>query len=660
MNSRLLLILLATAPTVTTVLSGQAPPRATRRTVPITNTFRAGLVAGTRDSSGRPGPRYWQLRTDYVIQAQLESTTGTVEGQGRVTITNPSDSALSVVVLRLYQNRFTASGIRARTPPSVTDGIRLTRLLANGAVVDLNKLIPPGAAPLTVRVPLGTPIPAHGSGVLEVDWTVAIPDIPERLGGARGGRRGSRLFQVAQWYPQVAKYDDLRGWDLEPHLGASEFYNNFGAFDVTLDVPSTWLVGATGTLANAGEVLSPAIRERLSHALDSDSTIAIVMAEERGVAVSSMGGGDIVLRGPGPGNIDRARWRFVADTVNDFAWAASPDYVWDATRATIPGRGPIPVHLFYLPEHDRYRATGPFARHALEFYSRLWFPYAFPQFTQVDGPEGGMEYPMLTFSGPGFGVTDHEIGHEWWPMMVGVNETWYGWMDEGFDQYMNILSDAAFRRVAPVLDALGGSFGQTAGAETQAPMMWDNNYGGAFTSYVTYQKAPMMLSMLGAIVSDSAVALAMQAYARDWRFRHPSPWDFMFAMNRELRQDLGWFWYSWLFTTESADGSVSSVTTRAGRTLVTVAQAGEMPSPVVLRVEFAATGPPIRPMRNAVIDGNVATVTWPVSVWFGGARSFVAPLAFGGRKIERIVLDPQRRFPDRDFTDNVWPREPTP
>lgn len=645
------------------VLPAQAPtpPRAIRRTVPITNTFRAGLAAGTRDSSGRPGPRYWQLTTDYLINAQLDGATGTVAGQLRVTITNPADSALNAVVLRLYQNRFTASGIRARTPPAVTDGISLTRLLANGAVVDVKQLIPPGTAPLTVRVPLETPIPARGSGVLEVDWTVAVPDIPVGgRGGARGGRRGRRLFQVSQWYPQVAKYDDLRGWDLEPHLGASEFYNNFGAFDVTLEVPSTWLVGATGTLANAAEVLNPEIRDRLSHVLESDSTLTIVSTAERGQSLVTVPGTDIVLRGQTPVGDGRTRWRFVADTVNDFAWATSPDYVWDATRATIPGRGPVPVNLLYLPEHDRYRTTGPMARHALEFYSRLWFPYAFPQFTQVDGPEGGMEYPMLTFSGPGFGVTDHEIGHQWWPMMVGVNETWYGWMDEGFNEYMNILSDAAFRRVPPVLDTLGGSFGETAGTETQAPMMWDNNYGGTFTSYVTYDKAPMMLSMLGAIVGDSAVARAMQAYARDWRFRHPSPWDFMFAMNRELGQDLGWFWYSWLFTTESVDGSIASVTTRPGRTVVTVAQAGEMPSPVVLRVEFAATGPPIQPMSNAVLDGNVATVTWPVSVWFGGARSFVARLAFGGRKIDRIVLDPQRRFPDRDFTDNRWPREPAP
>jgi hypothetical protein len=221
---------------------------------------------------------------------------------------------------------------------------------------------------------------------------------------------------------------------------------------------------------------------------------------------------------------------------------------------------------------------------------------------------------------------------------------------------MNILSEAAFRNTPAILDTLGGSAGAAAGVEAQAPMMWDNNYGGTFAGYVTYSKAPMMLSMLGAIVGDSAVTRAMHAYADAWRFRHPSPWDFMFAMNRELKRDLGWFWYYWLFTTESVDGSIARAESKGGKTLVTVRQDGEMPSPVVLRVEFAAEGPAIRPMRNALITGTTATVTYPVDVWFGGSRVYTVALDTGRRKIVRITLDPGYRFPDRDRKDNVWPR----
>ena len=637
-------------PLFAATLAAQTSDRAIRRTIPITRSFERGLAAGTRDSTGRPGPRYWQLRVDYRINARLEPELGQVSGTSVISITNPSSTRLDSVALRLYQNRFTATGTRVRNPPSVTAGMRLTRLVANGGVVDsLDQLAPPWATPTVVLVPLTTPIPAGGSGTLEVGWVAEVPNVPEgRRGAARGGRRGSRVFQVAQWYPQVAKFDDLRGWDLEPHLGASEFYNNYGSYDVTLDLPAGWLVGATGTLQNPAEVLSPMVRQRLARVTESDSQQVIVGPSERGVGGATRDG-------------DRLAWHFAADSVNDFAWAASADYLWDATRATIPGQGTIPVNLFYLPEHQRYLQTGAMARHALEFYSALWFPYAFPQFTQVDGPEGGMEYPMLTMSGPNFGVTDHEIGHQWWPMMVGTNETWYGWMDEGFNDYMNILSGADFRNQPAVLDSLGMSFGETALAESQAPMMWDNNYGGPFTTYVTYDKASMMLSMLGGIVGDSTVVRAMRSYAQTWRFRHPSPWDFMFAMNRELGRDLGWFWYYWLFTTETSDGGIARVEQRGSRTRVTVRQGGEMPAPVVLRVEFAADGPPPQARtRNAVIDGRTALVTWPVDVWFSGRRSFVAEFDFGPARIERILLDPGARFPDRDPTDNVWQRPRSP
>ena len=621
------------------------PARAVRRTIPITRAFEHGLRAGTRDSTGRPTARYWQLRTDYTIDARLDPVTATVSGREKVTITNPSDSALRFLVVHLDQNQFAPNVAREAPVAGITTGIHLTRVVVNGDVVDL-------AAPAAARwatqtvvgVPLKTPIPAHGTGTFEAEWSFEVPLVAPPTRGDRMGRWGNRLFQVAQWYPQIAVYDDLRGWNAEPYLGASEFYNNFGSFDVRLDLPAGWLVGATGVLANADSILTPGVRERLARATASDTQIVIVDTAGRGAGRATVAG-------------DRLTWHFRADSVADFAWAASNEFVWDATRATIPGRGVIPIDILYLPEHDAYRRTGAFARHALQFYSKLWMPYAFPHFTQVDGPEGGMEYPMLTMSGPGFGVTDHEIGHQWWPMMVGVNETWYGWMDEGFNQYMNIVSAAAFRDTTAALDGLGQSYGRMSGNEAEAPMMWNANYGGPLYAFTTYGKAPMMLSALGGVVGDSAVQRAMSVYAKDWKFRHPSPWDYMFAMNRELHRDLGWFWYYWLFTTESVDGSIAGVTTARGRTTVTVRQDGEMPSPVVLRVELAPGGRPVPPRANARVRGDTVTFTWPADVWFGGSRTYAAVLDVGGRRITRIILDPAGRFPDRDPSDNTWPRQ---
>ena len=243
-------------------------------------------------------------------------------------------------------------------------------------------------------------------------------------------------------------------------------------------------------------------------------------------------------------------------------------------------------------------------------------------------------------------------------MVVSNNETWYGWMDEGFNQYMNILSDADAAGTRPVLDGLGQSYGRTAGNEAEPPMMWNANYAGPqFYGFTTYSKTPLMLSMLGGIVGDSAVQRAHREWANAWRFKHPSPWDYMFYMNRALKQDLGWFWHAWLFGTEGVDGRIASVTRQGFRTRVTVAQDGNMPAPIVLDVTFAPTGPAIKPMKNAVMrDATTARVTIPVDVWFDGRRSHPVDLVFGGRAIERITLDPQNRFPDRTPADNRWNR----
>jgi hypothetical protein len=243
-------------------------------------------------------------------------------------------------------------------------------------------------------------------------------------------------------------------------------------------------------------------------------------------------------------------------------------------------------------------------------------------------------------------------------MTVSNNETWYGWMDEGFNQYMNMLSDADLAQRAAVLDGVGQAYGQVSGNELESPMMWPANYQADFYGFTTYGKTPQMLSMLGALVGDTAVQRAMSQWARAWRFKHPTPWDYMFYMNNALGRDLGWFWYSWLFTTDAVNERIVSATTGTdGRTMVVVRQDGEMPSPVVLKVEFAPTGPSIARMANAqMLDNTTAIVSWPVDVWFNGNRTFAATLDFGPRSIQRITLDPFRRFPDRDARDNVWPR----
>ncbi|HEX3867485.1 MAG TPA: M1 family peptidase, partial [Gemmatimonadaceae bacterium] len=400
-----------------------------------------------------------------------------------------------------------------------------------------------------------------------------------------------------------------------------------------------------GVLRNPNEVLSQIARVRLSHVLESDSTITIVGEDETGPGRATAPGARLV-------------WHFVADTVNDFAWATAKNFVWEATRATIPGRGPMPVNIYRQPGHAaQYAQAGPILRHALEFYSKMLMPDPFPQHTMVDGPDNGMEYPMLVMSNDG--PADHETEHQWAPMAVSTNETWYGWMDEGFNQYMNILSDADTKHEPPNLNGRGQSYGRTSGDEHEGPLMWDANYGGPSYSFQAYGKTPLMLSMLGGIVGDSAVWRAQSEYTRAWRFKHPSPWDYMFFMSRALQRDLGWFWYAWAFTTESVDGSIQSVTPNGSHTTVVVREDGQMPSPVILKVELGPGSGTVSMPNAKMIDGRTAMITYPVDVWFGGSRTFSADLDVGGRTVTKVTFDPGCRFPDHDPSDNVWPREPS-
>jgi hypothetical protein len=658
------------ASAATTLSSGATPaaarqqepaavPRAIRRDVPLTNAIRAAMADGTRDFSGRPGPAYWQLQTDYTIAARLDPATQTITGGETILIHNNSPDELSEIVLRLDHNIFRATVPRGfSVPAETTEGMVVTRLSVDGQEVDLSatparggrggrggprRLGVAGLDQTLATISLASPIAPRSTATLEIEWRTKLPGGPDGRGHRMTQRWDDTLFQPTQWFPRLAKYDDLRGWDTSVYLGPAEFYNNFGRFDVRIDVPAGWIVSGTGILRNPEEVLTTAARERLSRVLDSDQITTIVGPDEVGPGQATAAG-------------DRLVWHFVADMVNDFAWATAEKYVWQATRATIPGKGPIPIHMVFLPERaNLFANAGPITRHALEFYSDLWVPYPFPQLTLQDGPSAGMEYPMVINSNQG--AADHEAAHQWWPMMLGTNETWYGWMDEGFNQYMNVLSAAHWRDTEPDLDGIGQSYGRVSGDESEPPMMWAANYGGPMYGFQTYSKTPLMLSMLGGIVGDEAVQRAIAGYAEAWSFKHPSPWDFVFFMNDALDRDLGWFWYYWLWTTESVDGSIEDVSTSGARTTVTVRQDGQMPSPVVLEVKLASSGPAIERMSNArMIDATTAIVTWPVDVWFDGSRTFAAELDFGGRAIERITFDPARRFPDRNPADNVWPR----
>lgn len=598
------------------------------RHIPMTPMIRRAHAAGTRDSTGTPGRRYWQNRADYRIVVSLDPATATIRGEETIVYRNNSPDSLSTIVLRLFQNYFRPEVARNDYVTDITEGMVIEQLAVNGskAAFAPRPKLDPNA---TVQViPLARAIPAGGSATIHVVWRSKVPNVERGVRGQRMGRWENDLFQLAQWYPQVAMYDDLRGWNDDIYRGDSEFYNEYGSFDVRITVPAGFLVGATGTLQNPSAVLSKQTRDRLAIARRSDTTVHVVTPAERGAG-----------EGRGTAAGDKLTWHFTSELTNDFAWAAARTYAYDAGIALAPDT--VMIHTLFDPARDYSKTTG-YAKFALEWHAKKLMPYGFPALWIVDGPEGGMEYPMIIFNGPGFGVTNHETTHQWFPMMVATNENWYGWMDEGFAGYLNRFARIDFDGTAPDAMEFGAGYRRVAGSELEAAMMWPGDLSGPNYSTHTYGKMPVVLRALGAMVGDSAVIAAMGDYAKAWQWKHPSPWDFYFFMNRRLGYNLDWFWHQWMFTTGTVDQGIASVTVEAGRTRVTVSDRGEMAMPVILGVEYT--------------DGTIDTILRPVDMWFGGARTATIDVPGGGRGIRRLMIDPENRFQDLRRADNVWPR----
>ena len=618
---------LPAAPALLLVLLAPSLPaqRPVTRQIPLGTTIERAYAAGTRDSTGSPGRNYWQQRVDYSIRATLDVDSAILHGSESITLHNTSPDTLSSIVLRLYQNYFRAESERNDYVTDITDGVTVEHLAIDGATLSISDSAAYSVDGTLARVRPPAPVLPGATARIEVVWRFAVPNVPEGERGERMGRYGHELYQIAQWYPQVAMYDDLRGWDLSQYLGKGEFYNQFGSFDVEITLPAGWLVGATGTLANADQVLSPTVRRRLAMALSADTTVHVVTAAERGAGKATAAGPSLT-------------WRFTAPLVNDFAFATSKEFVFDATHALAPDT--TLVQVLYLPEHERYAGSAQLARFALEHHSKLVMPYAFPQATIADGPETGMEYPMIIFSGPGFGVVTHELGHEWFPMMVGSNETWYGWQDEGINEYIDGSAAEDYNRKPTDWTREGGDYRRIAGSELEPDMMWPTDFAGPYYSIQAYTKAPLALHALGGIVGDSAVHAALAGYARAWRYKHPSPWDFFMFFDHQLGRDLGWFWNSWWFTTQTFDQGIVDVKRSGGALTLTVADHGSMPMPVIARIDFG--------------DGSSRVVTRPASVWFSGTRTTTLALPLRGKRVARIILDPENRFQDLNRADNEW------
>jgi len=405
--------------------------------LPVDAAFERAVSRGMRTKSGAPGPKYWQQWTDYRLQAELNPISKRLTGQGSLTYHNRSPDALEEVYVQLLHNLF-APGARHNTDvPWSVEGVGLDRVVAQGQ--QLKPVDKEGVGyqveGTVMRIRLPQPVPAGGSVTMEFSWRLRIP--PD--GAPRGGQDGE-VYYINYWYPQMAVYDDLNGWQIDQYLGNAEFYMGYGNYDVALTLPEGWLATSTGTLTNAAEVLSAQTRSRLDSAQHSAGIVRVVGEADRKAGTSTA-----------IGTNGKLTWRFHADSVRDVSWATSSKYLWDATNAAVgdvnaDGRpDTTAINAFYRPElrASHWDQSARYSRHSIEFFSRYILPYPYPHMTAVDGPTscGGMEYPMMTCIGGQwdtlglYEVTTHEIGHMWFPMLVGSDEKRYAWMDEGLTQF---------------------------------------------------------------------------------------------------------------------------------------------------------------------------------------------------------------------------------
>jgi hypothetical protein len=591
-----------------------------------------------RSAAGKPGPQYWQQRVDYRIDATLDPDRNELWGQERITYANRSPDTLTYIWMHVEQNICAAGSItnKLNQPPlvfgaSVFDfsckgfagGDSIQSLSISGQAA---KYFVDGT---TMRVDLATPLPPGGTTTIDVAWKFPIPE----YAAGRMGRDGT-LYEIAQWYPRVAVYDDVRGWNHEPYIGSGEFYLEYGRFDVSLTLPARFIVAATGRLQNPEQVLTAAQRERLARALQSAQPIAVIAANEVGQPSTR------------PTQTGTLTWRFSADSVRDFAFAASPAVRWEAS-----GYDGILINTLYRPNATFWQEANKMARAAIQHFSEQWFPYPYSHATTIEGPIEGMEYPMLTFVPKGVSREDlqwvlmHEFGHEWFPMIVGSNERLYPWMDEGFNSFIDLEGAQRYFAGTPYADTVAINllhlYEEHAIEGKEQPLSL-RPIEVHDVAWYAYKKPELMMHLLRyEVLGKDRFDAAFRDYIRTWAFKHPTPEDFFRSMRNHSGMELDWFWRGWIYTTARLDQSVEAIATRAdGGQNVVIANNGSMIMPMELKLTYA--------------NGNTETVRLPIDMWNLGSRFEYRVAA--GKKVTAAEVDPRRVYPDTNRANNRWPR----
>ncbi|WP_349779842.1 M1 family aminopeptidase [Xanthomonas sp. WHRI 7065] len=602
-----------------------------------------------RSGSGVPGPLFWQNRADYTLNASIDPATHTLTGEAAIHYTNRSPDTLDVLWLQLDQNIYRADARAAASRPSrrtqFTDGMQI----ASVEIDDGGRRQPAHFVVDDTRMRVDLPQPLAGQGkalTVHVRYRYTIP-------GTWGGRtavsasKQGEIYEIAQWYPRMAVFDDLRGWDTQPYLG-SEFYLEYGDFDYAVTVPEGFLVAGSGALTNPAEVLSRSEQQRLQQARSSDRTVLIRMPEE------------VSARAAKPAGNATRTWRFHMDNTRDVAFAASPAFVWDAARIKLPGGKQSLAMSVYPLEGvgaDKWNRSTEYVKGAIEHFSQ-WYPYPWPAAINLGGYGAGMEYPGIVFDGfedsgkELFWITAHEIGHTWFPMIVGSNERRHAFMDEGFNTFIDVYASDAFNKgeYAPKRDSEYAPKGGNPVdeilpllADAGAPTLMDNadSTSETYRHSLTYFKGALGLVLLREqILGPERFDPAFRKYIATWAYKHPTPSDFFRLMESESGENLAWWWRGWYLNNWQLDMGISEAHyvdhDPAKGLQLTLRSRQKLVMPVTVRVDLA--------------DGSHLDRRVPVETWLQNtAPKLTLPTT---QKVLHVTLDPDHVLPDAQRGDN--------
>ena len=537
-----------------------------------------------RNASGAPGFRYWQQKVDYDIRVRLDEGKRSVAGTQTVKYRNNSPDALPYLWLLLDQNDYKRDSIAELTNTVTSDKVGLAEIrrakrmqeweggFTITAVRDASgKTLAFRETDSLMRIELLEPVAANGGETsFTIEWS--FPMVENKVVGGRSGYEcftqagedGNCIFQGAQWFPRLAVYSDYEGWHNKAFLGDGEFTLEFGDYKVALTVPADHVVSATGELQNADTVLSAAQRERLVQARTATSPVYVVTPDEAVAAERGRASGE-------------KTWTFAATNVRDFGWASSRKFAWDAmgVRQDYAPQPLVMAMSFYpkeaRPLWDAYSTKA--IAHTIGVYGRFAFPYPYPVSQSVNGPVGGMEYPMITFNGPRplkdkktgnltyseatkfrlIGVVIHEVGHNWFPMIVNSDERQWTWMDEGLNTFLQFQAEKTWEKGFQSRRGEPRDIAEYMLSQNQVPLMTQSDSVLQFGANGYGKPATALTILRETILGRELFDRAFREYAVRWRFKHPTPYDFFRTMEESSGVDLDWFWRGWFYSTDHVD-----------------------------------------------------------------------------------------------------------